>query len=192
MEIRYLDDNGTAKIVKKILDCQNIIFGTCSTVATNSAKIVTISNDTKWSLKSGCILIVKFTTTNTASNCTLNVNNTGAKNIWYNNAKYTGNSSNICGYTNRFILYVYDGTNWVWLTSGIDNNTWTAFKGCSASVNGSAGYLPAPEKGNQNKFLRGDGTWSTPSITSGSNISYSTTEPTALENNMTWIGSKGD
>lgn len=80
-----------------------------------------------------------------------------------------------------------DGT---WQTPP-NTNTWTAFKGATASANGTAGYVPAPTKGNQNKFFRADGTWATPSTGSGI-ISYSATEPPALENNMTWIGSKGD
>ena len=32
-------------------------------------------------------------------------------------------------------------------------------KGATASVAGASGLVPAPAKGNQNKFLRGDGTW---------------------------------
>ena len=43
-----------------------------------------------------------------------------------------------------------------------DTNTWTAFKGATSSANGTAGYVPAPTKGNQNKFFRADGTWATP------------------------------
>ncbi len=40
-----------------------------------------------------------------------------------------------------------------------DTNTWIAMKGASASVAGGAGYVPAPTTGQQNLFLRGDGTW---------------------------------
>ena len=32
-------------------------------------------------------------------------------------------------------------------------------KGASASAAGGAGYVPAPTTGQQNLFLRGDGTW---------------------------------
>ena len=192
LEIATSTANGLMSSNDKFkLDFTNVAYGTCTTAAETSAKVVSITGNTKWELKIGSIIIVKFTITNTASNCTLNINNTGAKSIWYNNSKYTGNSSLICGYANRYCMYVYDGTNFVWISCGVDNNTWTAFKGATASADGTAGYIPAPTKGNQDKFFRADGTWATPSTGSGT-ISYSATEPPVLENNMTWIGSKGD
>lgn len=40
-----------------------------------------------------------------------------------------------------------------------DTNTWIAMGGASASAGGQAGYVPAPATGQQNLFLRGDGTW---------------------------------
>ena len=40
-----------------------------------------------------------------------------------------------------------------------DTNTWIAMGGASASAGGRAGYVPAPATGQQNLFLRGDGTW---------------------------------
>lgn len=40
-----------------------------------------------------------------------------------------------------------------------DTNTWIAMAGASASAGGQAGYVPAPIAGQQNLFLRGDGTW---------------------------------
>ena len=39
------------------------------------------------------------------------------------------------------------------------NTTYSAFTGASSSVAGSAGLVKAPAAGDQNKFLRGDGTW---------------------------------
>lgn len=108
---------------KSKLDGMGMVsYGTCSTAAGTAAKVVDLSND-YWQLKVGSIVGVKFTNTNTASNVTLNVNNSGAKNIWYNNAKYTGQSADICGYANRYTFYMYDGTYWVWLNKGTDNNS---------------------------------------------------------------------
>lgn len=40
-----------------------------------------------------------------------------------------------------------------------DTDTWIAMGGASASAGGRAGYVPAPATGQQNLFLRGDGTW---------------------------------
>lgn len=42
-----------------------------------------------------------------------------------------------------------------------DTNTWNALKGATSSTDGVAGYAPAPAKGAQNSFLRGDATWQT-------------------------------
>lgn len=43
-----------------------------------------------------------------------------------------------------------------------DWQTLSAFGGATASVAGSAGLVPAPTAGNQEKFLKADGTWDTP------------------------------
>jgi hypothetical protein len=102
-------------------------YGTCGTAAATAAKVATIS-DTSWTLKVGSIIGIKYTYSNTAGSSTtpvtLNVNSTGDKNIWYNNAKYTSTSTSICGYAKRVIYYMYDGTYWVWLGTGyMDGNT---------------------------------------------------------------------
>lgn len=118
---------------KSKLDNTNMAYGTCATAAATAAKVVTITGNTNWKLAVGSEIVVKFTNTNTASNCTLNVNGTGAKQIWYNNAVYTAASSTVSGYANRYIRYMYDGTYWVWMGCSLDANTWTA---ASASANG--------------------------------------------------------
>lgn len=100
-----------------------IAYGTCSSGASSSEKIVTLdSSFPKWQLEKGSIISVKFTATNTASNATLNVNGSGAIPIWYNNAVYTSNS-NIAGYAKRYTTFMYDGEYWVWLSHSVDNNT---------------------------------------------------------------------
>lgn len=108
---------------KTKLDFTNIAYCTCSTAAATSAKVATIDGNSNFSLQKGAIAIIKFSATNTASGCTLNVGNTGAKSIWYSTAVYTSTSSQICGYANRTLVYVYDGTYWVWLFGGYDANT---------------------------------------------------------------------
>ena len=96
----------------------NTAYATCSTAAATSEKVVTIDGNENWMLQKGSIVVVKFTNTNTATNCTLNVNNTGAKQVWYNNGVNTSNSNVLFGYANRYITYMYDGTYWVWIGQG--------------------------------------------------------------------------
>lgn len=101
----------------------NVAFATCSTPAATAAKEATVQDNPGWTLQVGSIVVVKSTITSTASNCTLNVNGTGAKQIWYNNAVYTSTSNMVNGYANRCITYMFDGTYWVWLSYGTDANT---------------------------------------------------------------------
>ena len=101
----------------------NVEYGTCDTASATAEKIVSIPTDSTWILKKNAIIFVKFSNSNSATSCTLNVNGTGAKSIWYNNAVYTGNSVIVCGYANRTHMYIYDGTYWVWVSSGSDSNT---------------------------------------------------------------------
>nr|DAL19046.1 MAG TPA_asm: Head fiber protein [Caudoviricetes sp.] len=46
-----------------------------------------------------------------------------------------------------------------------DTNTWTPFKGATASAAGTAGYVPAPAAGDQEKFFKADGTFAVPKNT---------------------------
>lgn len=78
-------------------------FGTCDSGASDKNKSVSCSN---FSLSSGAKITVKFSSTNTASSPTLNVNETGAIPIYYR-------GSNIeAGYliSNSIRDFVYDGS----------------------------------------------------------------------------------
>ncbi|MBQ9363974.1 MAG: hypothetical protein IJT97_11265 [Bacteroidaceae bacterium] len=97
-------------------------FGTCATAGATAEKVVECAD---FRLVVGAIIGVKFSSTNTASNVTLNVNGTGAKSIWYNNAKYTSTSSSVCGVANRVIFYMWNGEYFVWMNLGfLDGNTY--------------------------------------------------------------------
>ena len=72
-----------------------ICYGTCSTGISTAAKTVTIKSGS-FELATGAQIIVKFSSPNTASNPTLNVNSTGAKNIYYNGSLIsTGDTKSI-------------------------------------------------------------------------------------------------
>ncbi len=101
----------------------NVFVGTCATAAATAAKEVTISADQNFELQAGVMIVAKFTYTNSANNPTINVNNTGAKSIWYNTGLITTGNLNKAGYANRFCYFVYDGTNWVWINWSVDGDT---------------------------------------------------------------------
>lgn len=107
----------------KAIKTPKICYATCATAAGTAAKVVTTSTNSGFKLEVGVVVAIKFSNSNTASNVTLNVDSAGAKSIYYNNAVYTSNSNGICGYKNRVVLYMYDGTYWVWIGYSNDNNT---------------------------------------------------------------------
>lgn len=54
------------------------------------------------------------------------------------------------------------------ISSGVlsaKDTTYGVMKGATASANGASGLVPAPTKGNEGKYLKGDGTWGTPAKT---------------------------
>ena len=70
----------------------------------------------------GIVIGVKFAITNTATEPKLNVNGLGAQSIYYNAAVATSTSAVYGGTKNRYTYYMWDGTNWVWLSQGVDAN----------------------------------------------------------------------
>ena len=100
-------------------------FCTCATAAATAAKVVACTDFKQ--LVVGAIIGVRFTYTNTASNVTLNVNGTGAKQVRYNTGVNTGNSSMLFGYAGRTVFYMWDGTYWMWISYGTDSgNAYTS------------------------------------------------------------------
>lgn len=99
-------------------------YGECTTARNVAAKTVSI---TGFKLKAGARVYIRFTTTVTSNptsgNLTLNVNNTGAKNIVISlSNKVVMNYSYAWEFSaNRLCEFVYDGTNWCYVN--MDNNT---------------------------------------------------------------------
>lgn len=104
----------------------NLYIGSCETAGDVKDKVATV--DGYFKLRKGVTVCVKFVNSNTYNatsdnKVTLNVNGTGAYNIYYNNGYPTGTSNNAFGYANRCVTYVFDGGSWVWQSHGTDNNT---------------------------------------------------------------------
>ena len=97
-------------------------YGTCGTLEGTATKVVNVYTsdgsklDDSFTLKKGAIINVSFTYANTATTPTLNVNNTGAKAIYVNNAQlhygsnYTTNAYN--WKANTVVQFMYDGSYW--------------------------------------------------------------------------------
>lgn len=53
----------------------------------------------------------------------------------------------------------YDATSGKWINRSVDEIVAEVMSGATAEAAGKAGLVPAPQAGDQNKFLRGDGVW---------------------------------
>lgn len=84
----------------------SIGYVTCDTVAGTAAKAVTVTGLT--ALSTGIRLLVKMTYNNTAGNATLNINSLGAKPLYYNNTRVSGDNAWEAG---EIVDIYYDGTN---------------------------------------------------------------------------------
>ena len=91
----------------------NTWYGTSSTTASTQNKTSTIDN---YVLTKGSLVVINFSTANTyaIAKITLNINSTGAKDIYYNNA-VTSNTNPLLWDANTTIVFVYDGTGYTYL-----------------------------------------------------------------------------
>lgn len=88
-------------------------IGTCETAGNVAEKVVTMPQG--WTLRTGSIIGVLFSNTNTASNVSLNVGGSGAKLIKSGAAAGVSRAS-LTGTAGYCVTYLYDGTNWVWIS----------------------------------------------------------------------------
>ena len=95
-------------------------YASCSTAAGTAAKTADVTSGTV-TLEAGLRVTVKFANANSASNPTLNINSTGAKNIFHKGSRITtgGNKALLAG----AVDFVYDGTQWHLVGNYIDNNS---------------------------------------------------------------------
>lgn len=136
------------------LDAAFALYAVCSTAAGTAAKTATISG---FKLFTGAVAYIKFSVKNTAANPTLNISGTGAKAIQYQGAAISSSYLN----ANRTYAFVYDGSVYQ-LIGDINTDTkYSVFTGATTSAAGKTGLVPAPAAGYNNRFLRGDGAWST-------------------------------
>lgn len=90
-------------------------YGTCSTAATANIKVVVCDG---FVLKKGVLILVRFSAANTYSGSAdimLNVNSTGNKAIYL--GQTPGNSTNLKWDAATDILFMYNGTNWLYISS---------------------------------------------------------------------------
>ena len=113
---KYLSGDGTFKYPFPM-------FGRCATNAGTKAKTVTVSGP--FTLIDGVVVFVRFASSNTNANPTLNVNDTGAKPIVRYGSTVPGTGASTSWNAGSVQCLVYDGTNERWTLLGWLNTTYT-------------------------------------------------------------------
>lgn len=155
----------TATQLKSALDLKNmaykdvpIAYGTCGTAAGTATKAVTLTTSDSWELVAGALVCVKFTYTNTASNPKLKVGSTTAASILYDTAVITTTNKEKAGYANRYITYMYDGSQFVFVGWSTDADTSIEAATATPSDLGTAAV------GSSSKYAREDHVHKKPTI----------------------------
>ena len=132
--ISFVGDDLSVATQGKIFGVRGVYPGVCITAGGTAAKTATTTPlfplDSSGKPLPGTTIAIKFSNTNSyktsGTTMTLNVNSTGAYPIYYNNAEVVSTTSAntiACGYKNRYTYYIFNGTQWVWLSYGIDSNS---------------------------------------------------------------------
>lgn len=113
--LTFIYDGTNFHFISKGVNGATVWYGTSSTTASTQEKATTISD---YFLEKGSLVVVDFSTANTytSAKITLNVNNTGAKNIYYNGS-VTSSSNTLLWEANTTLTFVYNGTGYVYVTS---------------------------------------------------------------------------
>ena len=168
-------------------------YGTCSTAGGTKAKAVTING---YTLVSGQTVYIKFTKDNTVDSPTLNISNTGAKEIYYNGAPaksyhitansihellYDGSYYHILGTDNKVMQVAGDSTmtNWRPLVIGSANNSTSTFTSFGTKIDSTyvfTNILAQPSTGTI-KATKFDGTATTATKLSNTTAIGGTTQP---------------
>lgn len=96
-------------------------YGTSTSAADAVMKIVSIPSIT--TLDVGQIIIIQPTITSTVANSTLKLNDFNPYPMKYNNAAITTSTDSIVWNLSFPSIWVFDGSNWVFLAHGLDSNS---------------------------------------------------------------------
>lgn len=164
-----------------IKNSQRVFYAVTQTAGATAVKEFTIAdfptetiNGVKTPLK-GTILIAQCTNGDVrTAQLKFKVNDGGEFPIWYGGAAWTaGPNTVIFGGANRTYAYVFDGAEWVWVSSGYDTNTtYTAGSGLKLSSNQFS--LNVPRVAKTANSLPGTNTAIIEEYTSGSSYNLPT------------------
>ena len=184
-EVEQTEQDLTIKINQSISNG----YATCSTAAGTQAKVAT-SVRSDFPKATGTNATVKFTYGNTASNPTLNINNTGASPIYLGNSPITPEKSWSAGDT---VTFVFDGTNWVVadaslaIAKTVETYFQATTRGLQVGLSDSPSYVMIGSSG----YIRlnyGTGNWDYVNISSDSFSMGSAFEIYTENGGQAWVG----
>lgn len=113
--LTFVYDGAYFRFISKGVNGGSVWYGSSITTASTQAKTVEIPD---YFLEKGSLVVIHFSTANTYSSAkiTLDVNSTGAKDIYYNGS-VTSSSNKLLWEANTTITFVYNGTGYVYVTS---------------------------------------------------------------------------
>lgn len=150
------------------------LYGTCGTAAGTAAKTVTVDD---FVLEAQARVTVKFTYANTVASPTLNVNNKGAKAIYWRGAALPSTQYWSAG---QVVDFVYDGTYWQMIGAANASGTVT-LNGTSTTT---ASFYAPTSAGTSGYVLKSNGsgapTWTSAVLTDTVGINFSSSTGTKL------------
>lgn len=159
-------------------------FCVCETPGNLPVKIV---ESGQIRLVSGTEIVVRFSNENTAANISINMNSTGEYPVLFEGNPIPNNFIRKNGvYAFRFSGSAYE---FVGNITRIED-----MSGSTTENNGSGGLVPAPSKGDRNRFLRCDGQWEEPYIPvfDGSNEAGLVPANSGNNNQIRYLRSNGE
>lgn len=156
----------------------NTWYGTSSTGATTQAKTSTIDN---FVLTKGAVVYITFSTANTytSAKITLNINSTGAKDVYYNNA-VTSSTNTLPWNAGETLIFIYSGSYYYYAGKSITKvsqlvNDSGYITGISSSdVTTALGYTPY-DSSNPSGYTSNAGTVTGMTTTAGTHTAGSQT-----------------
>lgn len=108
---------------------QHIFTGACETAAATAAKVITLDDSSGFSLTNGIVVGIRFVNGNSSEHPSLNVNNTGAKDVQMSFAAtgaFSGGDYNKYG-QNETIFFTYYDDGEIWIQSPSGNNIYRLY-----------------------------------------------------------------
>lgn len=114
--------SGVAQILNKPTIPTKCFYGTCSTAKGTAAKVVACADFTTADLVAGTRIVVRMSAGNTFNGqATLNINHTGAHNIYYNG---TSTSARYMWNAGESVDFIFNGSQWATVNGALADTTY--------------------------------------------------------------------